>query len=31
MKSERGFMDGDYEGCDNNRVKRYVAKYTINV
>jgi urease alpha subunit len=24
-------MDGDSEGVDNNRVKRYIAKYTVNV
>jgi len=24
-------LEGDFEGCDNNRVKRYVAKYTVNV
>jgi urease len=27
----RGLLSGDSEGNDNNRVKRYVAKYTINV
>lgn len=30
MKSERGPLDGDNDRADNNRVKRYVAKYTIN-
>lgn len=28
MKKRRGFLDGD-AGADNNRVQRYVAKYTI--
>jgi len=31
MRSMRGLLPGDSEGNDNNRVKRYVAKYTINV
>ena len=30
MKQQRGIMQGDSEYSDNNRVKRYVAKYTIN-
>lgn len=30
MKRQRGAMDGDSEYDDNNRIKRYVAKYTIN-
>ena len=30
MKKQRGVMEGDSEYADNNRVKRYVAKYTIN-
>ena len=30
MKVQRGVMEGDKENSDNNRVKRYVAKYTIN-
>lgn len=30
MKKQRGVMEGDSEKSDNNRVKRYVAKYTIN-
>lgn len=30
MKSERGCLLEDYEYKDNNRVKRYIAKYTIN-
>ncbi len=29
MKQQRGPMKGDGE-ADNNRVKRYIAKYTIN-
>jgi urease subunit alpha len=28
MKKRRGFLEGD-NGADNNRVQRYVAKYTI--
>lgn len=24
------FLDGDFEHNDNNRIKRYIAKYTIN-
>lgn len=30
MKKQRGVMEGDAEYSDNNRAKRYVAKYTIN-
>ncbi len=30
MKVQRGTLDGDAEGADNLRVKRYIAKYTIN-
>ncbi|MGX9134234.1 urease subunit alpha [Rummeliibacillus sp. JY-2-4R] len=30
MKKQRGLLDGDKELSDNNRCKRYVAKYTIN-
>ena len=30
MKKQRGTIVGDNEFSDNNRVKRYVAKYTIN-
>ena len=30
MKHQRGPLDGDCEHNDNNRLKRYVAKYTIN-
>ena len=30
MKSQRGALDGDTTRNDNFRVKRYVAKYTIN-
>ncbi len=30
MKKQRGKLDGDSEVGDNARVKRYVAKYTIN-
>lgn len=30
MKKQRGTMAGDSELSDNNRVKRYVAKYTMN-
>jgi urease len=30
MKSVRGTLEGDVEGRDNERVKRYVSKYTIN-
>ncbi|NQZ67347.1 MAG: urease subunit alpha, partial [Lentisphaeria bacterium] len=29
MKVQRGYLDGD-EDDDNNRAKRYIAKYTIN-
>ncbi|MFC5703758.1 urease subunit alpha [Cohnella faecalis] len=30
MKAQRGPLAGDDESGDNNRIKRYVAKYTIN-
>lgn len=30
MKKQRGSMQGDSKLSDNNRVKRYIAKYTIN-
>ena len=30
MKQQRGSMQGDSKYSDNNRAKRYVAKYTIN-
>jgi urease subunit alpha len=30
MKTQRGPLAGDVSGNDNQRVKRYVAKYTIN-
>ncbi|WP_087974706.1 urease subunit alpha [Oceanobacillus rekensis] len=30
MKKQLGTMEGDSKHADNNRVKRYVAKYTIN-
>ena len=30
MKKQRGLLEGDSELSDNNRAKRYVAKYTIN-
>ncbi|WP_025783407.1 urease subunit alpha [Sporosarcina sp. D27] len=30
MKKQRGTMEGDTEFADNNRAKRFVAKYTIN-
>lgn len=30
MKQQRGTLEGDDEKCDNNRIKRYIAKYTIN-
>lgn len=30
MKNLRGPLEGDSEYNDNNRIKRYVAKYTIN-
>lgn len=30
MKKQRGSLQGDSQFNDNNRVKRYVAKYTIN-
>jgi urease subunit alpha len=29
MKKQFGFLEGDID-CDNNRIKRYIAKYTIN-
>jgi urease subunit alpha len=30
MKTQRGYLPGDNERNDNARVKRYIAKYTIN-
>lgn len=30
MRSMRGPLEGDEPGKDNNRVKRYISKYTIN-
>lgn len=30
MKKQRGSLQGDSEHDDNNRAKRYIAKYTIN-
>jgi urease subunit alpha len=30
MKSQFGELPGDDAHCDNNRIKRYIAKYTIN-
>ena len=30
MKQQRGPLNGDSEGCDNERVLRYLAKYTVN-
>lgn len=30
MKKQRGTLSGDDEKSDNERIKRYVAKYTIN-
>ncbi|MBE9603355.1 urease subunit alpha [Acetobacteraceae bacterium H6797] len=30
MKTQRGSLPGDSDRNDNNRVKRYIAKYTIN-
>ncbi|MBF7687380.1 urease subunit alpha [Acinetobacter rathckeae] len=30
MKQQRGALEGDRHQCDNQRVKRYIAKYTIN-
>ncbi len=30
MKAQRGALPGDSERNDNHRVKRYIAKYTIN-
>lgn len=30
MKAQRGPQEGDSEHNDNNRIKRYIAKYTIN-
>ncbi|GHV59538.1 urease subunit alpha [Campylobacterota bacterium] len=30
MKKQRGALAGDSENDDNNRIKRYIAKYTIN-
>ena len=31
MRAMRGVLAGDSEGNDNHRVKRYIAKYTVNV
>ncbi len=30
MKKQRGALDGDDEKSDNERIKRYITKYTIN-
>lgn len=30
MRDVRGPLEGDVEGRDNERVKRYIAKYTVN-
>ncbi|SNB66137.1 urease subunit alpha [Arboricoccus pini] len=30
MKQQRGALPGDKDGADNLRVRRYIAKYTIN-
>lgn len=30
MKEEKGALPGDGEYCDNFRIRRYIAKYTIN-
>jgi urease subunit alpha len=30
MREQRGPLPGERDGCDNERVKRYVAKYTVN-
>ncbi len=30
MKKQRGALPGEKAGCDNQRIKRYIAKYTIN-
>jgi urease subunit alpha len=30
MKTQRGALEGDTTRDDNNRIKRYIAKYTIN-
>jgi urease subunit alpha len=30
MKGQRGALPGDSERSDNHRVKRYIAKYTVN-
>ncbi|MGF1805071.1 urease subunit alpha [Aliivibrio sifiae] len=30
MKLQRGILEGDNEHSDNERIKRYIAKYTIN-
>jgi len=30
MKKQRGILKGDSEKNDNNRIKRFIAKYTIN-
>ncbi|EJO7153470.1 urease subunit alpha [Staphylococcus pseudintermedius] len=31
MKQQRGPLEGDSEYDDNNRIRRYIAKYTINL
>lgn len=30
MKTQRGPLEGDSEYDDNNRIKRYISKYTVN-
>jgi urease subunit alpha len=30
MRRQRGPLSGDGNDCDNNRIRRYIAKYTIN-
>src|SRR6202044_1844784 len=30
MREQRGSLNGDPARSDNNRIKRYIAKYTIN-
>jgi urease subunit alpha len=30
MKKQRGALAGEQDGSDNQRIKRYIAKYTIN-
>jgi urease subunit alpha len=30
MKRQRGHLPEDTAGCDNHRIRRYIAKYTIN-